>query len=293
MPNTHQEHPEDMLLTGEVWPIDAMFDTAHVSLKIDGAPSIVWGTHPETKQFFVGTKSVFNKQRIKINYTYSDICRNHPQDDLRRILSGCLSFLPRTEGVYQGDFIGFGGKKEYTPNTLTYKFDKMVMANIIVAPHTEYHIPGKMCNAQPQPIMEEFTNTPHVKWIQPMVDRVMLTDAWHVDKDQVEFLRPGQAAKVKIAINAAIREGKQLTVPLLTSIIGDHQLAHMYKLVMLLKQEYLKSLIVYGAPKTYLRDQRVFGEGVTVCTDEGMFKVVNRAEFAHANFTTGRFQQNK
>ena len=36
--------------------------------KWDGAPSVICGTDPE-QYFFVGTKSVFNKQNLKICYT--------------------------------------------------------------------------------------------------------------------------------------------------------------------------------------------------------------------------------
>ena len=51
-----------MILTGDLSVLDALYDTSNeFSVKIDGAPAIVWGTNPETGQFFVGTKSVFNK----------------------------------------------------------------------------------------------------------------------------------------------------------------------------------------------------------------------------------------
>ena len=66
MPNKHLDHPEDLILTGETWVVDAMFGQTASSLKIDGCPAVVWGTHPETGKFFVGTKSVFNKKLIKI-----------------------------------------------------------------------------------------------------------------------------------------------------------------------------------------------------------------------------------
>ena len=290
MPNKHQEHPEDLILTGETWVVDAMFSESHISLKIDGAPAIVWGTHPHTGKFFVGTKSVFNKRQIKINYDYADIIRNHPQDNVRRILSACLSYLPRVSGVYQGDFIGFGGDTTYTPNTLTYEFRETVKANIIVAPHTEYHIPGEMWDAEAQPLLTDFTNTPQVKFVQPFVDRIPLDEPWHIDTSKVNFLTEKEAKDVKVRINATIREGHELTVGVLTNIIGDSQLAHIYKLVMLLKQEYLKNIIVYSAPSCYLNDEKIMGEGITVHTEDGMFKIVDRTQFSYANFVGGKFQ---
>ena len=70
MKNTHLEHPEDSILTGDLTVLD--WFTAHgtLSVKIDGAPAIVWGRNPATGNFFVGTKSVFNKVKIKINESH-------------------------------------------------------------------------------------------------------------------------------------------------------------------------------------------------------------------------------
>ena len=60
-------------------------------------------------------------------------------------------------------------------------------------------------------------------------------------------------------------------------------------LVMILKQEVLKRTITYFAPKTYLDGRRVLGEGLVFNTVEGSFKVVDRAQFAYANFNRGKF----
>ena len=291
MPNTHSEHPEDLLLTGETWAIDAMFGSeSMISLKIDGAPAIVFGTHPETGEFFVGTKSVFNKRLIKVNYNHDDIRANHKQVELQRILSACLDNLPRVQGVYQGDFIGFGGSDLYTPNTITYRFDDVVEQNIIVAVHTQYYVPGKMCNAQAEPLMTEFNDTDTVKFVQPIVDRMRLDDPWHIDASKVNFLTRKQAVGVKVAINALIRGGVDPSVEQLTEIIGDEQLAHIYKMVMLLKGEVLSRTIIYNAPQALLGGRRVLGEGLFFHTEEGSFKVVDRCQFSYANFSQGRFQ---
>ena len=63
---THIEHIEDSILTGDLRPLDIFDEWHHLSVKMDGAPAIVWGTHPKTDKFFVGTKSVFNKKKIKV-----------------------------------------------------------------------------------------------------------------------------------------------------------------------------------------------------------------------------------
>ena len=75
---------------------------------MDGSPAIVWGKNPATGNHFVGTKSVFNKVKIKINESHDDIDKNH-EGEVAKILHACFDYLPFTDNVIQGDFIGFGG----------------------------------------------------------------------------------------------------------------------------------------------------------------------------------------
>ena len=103
----------------------------NMSVKWDGAPAVFCGQNPENGKFFVGTKSVFNKTP-KINYTTSDIRRNHG-GELANKLMICLRELPKLglSGVYQGDLLytrgdlkggNIDGEKmiTFTPNTITY-----------------------------------------------------------------------------------------------------------------------------------------------------------------------------
>ena len=52
----------------------------------------------------------------------------------------------------QGDFIGFGGSDEYTPNTITYKFPNIVREEIIIAPHTLYEAESDLRDAIARPL---------------------------------------------------------------------------------------------------------------------------------------------
>ena len=61
-------------------------------LKWDGACCIRRNTNPENGRFFVGTKSIFNATP-KINYTVSDISRNHG-GALADKLAVALKYLP-------------------------------------------------------------------------------------------------------------------------------------------------------------------------------------------------------
>ena len=77
----------------------------NMTVKWDGAPAIICGINPENGKFFVGTKSVFNKNP-KVNYTNSDISKNH-SGELATKLSIALKELKRLgiKGVLQGDFL--------------------------------------------------------------------------------------------------------------------------------------------------------------------------------------------
>ena len=70
MPNKHLEHPEDMIMYGRRAALRTVNALLHnhlpLGVKWDGAPAIVFGTNPENGKFFVGTKSVFNKVKVKI-----------------------------------------------------------------------------------------------------------------------------------------------------------------------------------------------------------------------------------
>ena len=86
---THLEHIENLIFMGGDNTINSTVDllltvvdllsgkqNMTLQAKIDGAPSIIVGNDPETGQFFVGTKSLFNKTP-KVNYTDEDVDRNH------------------------------------------------------------------------------------------------------------------------------------------------------------------------------------------------------------------------
>ena len=98
--NLHLEHPEDSILNGELSVLNWFTADSNISAKIDGSPAIVWGTNPVNNKFFVGTKSVFNKKLIKINYNHRDVDRNH-KGKVADILHKCLDNLPVTDNIYQ------------------------------------------------------------------------------------------------------------------------------------------------------------------------------------------------
>ncbi len=168
MKNTHLQHPEDSILTGDLTVLNWFLTKGQLSVKIDGSPAIVWGTNPATGKFFVGTKSVFNKVKIKINESHEDIDANH-EGNVAQILHCCLDSLPRIAGIIQADFIGFGGLSEYTPNTITYQFPEIVTQSIIIAPHTFYTAKSDLRDAVAQPDPYLWFDTAQVKYIKPKI----------------------------------------------------------------------------------------------------------------------------
>jgi hypothetical protein len=294
MKNTHLQHPEDSILTGDLSVLDWFVNPGHLSVKIDGAPAIVWGTNPATGKFFVGTKSVFNKVKIKINHSHTEIDANH-EGNVAGILHACFDYLPRTETIYQGDFIGFGGMSEYTPNTITYQFPEVVEQNIIIAPHTCYYAESDLRDAVAMPDRAIWNDTETVKFVQPTAsifagaeDFADLKEVCKFAKVMalgVEFATPKVAAKITQQLNACIREGKEVN----PDDFENPNLISFWKLVKTIKEDAVY-LCRNDGPQAYINYNRIDAEGYVMTNEFGMFKLVNREVFSYANFNHGRFQ---
>ena len=170
--NLHLEHLEDNLfnfgVNGTRQSIDFLRSLrdmlaghsqskVNITTKWDGAPAVICGVNPENGKFFVGTKSVFNKDG-KLNYTDDDIDRNHPGGGLNEKLKISLAFLPKLgiKGILQGDLLFTKGDIEtdtidrqkyikFQPNTIVYAVPiesvmakKMLAAQLGIVFHTSY-----------------------------------------------------------------------------------------------------------------------------------------------------------
>jgi len=170
--NLHLEHLEDNILNRGVKGARESLDflrslrdmlaghsqsKVNVTTKWDGAPAVICGINPENGKFFVGTKSVFNKDG-KLNYTDDDIDKNHPGEGLNQKLKTALAFLPKLEikGILQGDMLFSKGDIQsqsidgesyitFQPNTIVYAVptdsvmaSKMSAAQMGIVFHTSY-----------------------------------------------------------------------------------------------------------------------------------------------------------
>ena len=298
MKNTHLEHPEDSALLGK----KAVQNTikylrnckGNCTVKYDGAPAIVFGTNPENGKFFVGTKSVFNKVKVKINYTHDDIEKNHGTNSkVAGILHTCLETLPKVEGIYQGDFIGFGGTNTFTPNTITYAFDSLPNSIAIVfACHTSYH--GKTMKELtasfnvPEYLKHNFMSTYFVNTDAVIISRRRRIDyilgLASVVSNFVKYPDAKEVAQLQIAVNKCIREGRSVSDVLSGNLLLLFNLLTEAKLLLMegitVTGDDVRATIELGVD--YINSGH---EGYVHCNDYGAYKLVNREVFSHYNFT--------
>ena len=296
----HIEHPEDSILTGDLSALNWFTIKSKISLKIDGTPSIVWGTNPESGKFFVGTKSVFNKIKKKINESIEDIERNHPDKDLQDKLKACFHNLPRTSKIYQGDFIGFGGDDWYKPNTIGYLFPHKINHNIIVAPHTVYDVLGNtLLDTVAKPLEHTlFSNYDNVLFVQcnsqyNITDEIREYSAFAKQMAQmVDFVTVAKSNTIKKTINHCIRVGNDFTEKELGIISDVHNvdinLMRLWKLVKNIKEDALSVCSNDAWFTTYDDNDEIDGEGYVMWNKYGTFKLVNREKFSRLNFLSSK-----
>jgi len=173
-PNKHLTHLEELILTNQnegavraINYLEALTEVldsntpraVNATVKYDGAPAVVMGSDPNGN-FFVGSKSVFNKVP-KLNYSIDDIRRNHAEAPglVDKLVQTFVHFKNlRFNSAYQGDFLFDDEIKEvntidgvehviFKPNTIAYAVptdseegQKIVNSKIGIVFHTEYDI---------------------------------------------------------------------------------------------------------------------------------------------------------
>ena len=115
-----------------------------IQTKWDGAPSVVCGTDPSSGKFFVGNKSVFNKDEPKICFTDSDIEFYYSDKPglAEKLYASLKYFKPLgIDGVVQGDLMFTEGDQKYE----TVEGEKLITfrANTITYGIPEDHELGK------------------------------------------------------------------------------------------------------------------------------------------------------
>jgi len=304
MKNKHLEHPEDSILTlGKEGAIDTIkflkSKRNQISVKYDGAPAIVYGVNPENGRFFVGTKSVFNKKKVKINYSHSDIEFNHGHiPNVASILHTCLECLPTDHGVYQCDFIGYGGDNTFKPNTITYKFDKVIKQSVVVATHTQYigttiqdldavfhYRNNNYCNLDCTNLRHYQVDTHANMETRLNVKIELLLALARTLVRFVEFPTLKEGKALKIIVNSYVRQGKKLIPEQLASDTGySKNLFHLYNMIIEIKELLMQSITASEDVECLIDGQPYEHEGYVMTNKYGTYKLIKRQRFSYANF---------
>ncbi len=292
MPNKHLEHPEDSIFSGRrnaLRAVRELIKTKTLSVKWDGAPAIVFGM--TNGSFFVGTKSVFNKRRPKINRCPADIDKNH-KGAVADILRLCYRHLPRVNGIYQADWIGVGGGQIYQPNTIEYRFSEPVYSKIIVAPHTQYTELSPDAEAKMGVKLASsdecyMVDTNNAEVIPPL----NFSELFRVLPSVILSKVPNKS-RVKIAkhINSFVRHGhvphpEEIYDQLDAKYKGEVNV-HTFKawhLISQLKHRLLDAIVVNDGVDCYINGKSSQHEGYVIVSDNP-YKIVDRLTFSKANF---------
>ena len=200
--------------------------------------------------------------------------------------------LPRKEevpfSVFQGDFIGFGGYRDYKPNAIGYTFDKVMHGGVVVAPHT-YYTGSTLKDMNAKPLTFVLLSGRGADFIQP--------DAWITDKGatidvdlmigfarqiatMVEFATPKEAKQLKQDLNAYIRDGEEVVA----EEFANYQLVRLWLLVESIKTEFMELIRDNFKCDCWLGKELINGEGYVMAGRHGTYKLVDRETFSYYNF---------
>lgn len=242
----HMTHAEDLVLYGGAEGVQSAINSlrqigsslsggnssTNVTVKWDGAPAVFAGEHPETGEFFVAKKGIFNKDP-KVYMNIQDI-KADTSGDLQAKMIEAFTHLKKLgiKGIVQGDlmFTKSDLKKEvidnrnyvtFHPNTIVYAVplesaESILKAKIGIVFHTQYT--GKSFDtlkASYKVNTSSFKNTPDVWW--------RTADLKNVSK-QVS-LSKADKAKLDGYLNEAERIFKKIKPTTLASIYNDPDLA--------------------------------------------------------------------
>ena len=296
MPNKHLEHLEDSIFDGRCVALAAVKEALtckDISVKWDGAPAIVFGTNPANGMFFVGTKSVFNKKKVLINYTYDDIAKNH-KGNVADILRLCLRYLPHISGIVQADWIGVGGGSVYCPNTVEYRFAIPIGQQIILAPHTSYTEISPDAKATLGVKLQSSNFCHFIDTTDAELKRqnnLMLASKIIA---MLPFCKVAHSLELKKHVNSFIREGSIPSAKDMYNSLPDKYKREVnvttfkvWHKIFQLKQRLLDAVVVNGTVECYIDGEPSQHEGF-VTVSNNPYKIVDRLTFSKANFNLNK-----
>ena len=190
--------------------------------------------------------------------------------------------------MFQGDFIGFGGYRDYKPNAISYTFSDVMHGGVVVAPHT-YYTGNTLKDMEAKPLSFVLLSGRGADFIQP--------DAWlselgsDIDIDlaiafarqiatMVDFATPTEAKQLKQDLNAYIRDGDEVVA----EEFANYSLVRLWLLVKRIKTNFLQRMRDNFDAECFLGNEYISGEGYVMAGDHGTYKLVDRETFSYYNF---------
>ena len=206
------------------------------------------------------------------------------------ILHLCFEKLPRYDGIFQGDFIGYGGTDTFDPNTITYKFDKDIKQDIVVAAHTRY-IGRQMKNLEAvfhynSAWSEEVKFLDATASINKRSRKLdLLLSLAQTACRFVRFPTTKEGEKIKVIVNSFIREQKELNPEALAAATGfGKNLFYLYNFIIEIKELLMEGITSKENIECFIDAVKCEHEGYVMTNDFGTYKLVNRKQFSYANF---------
>ena len=206
------------------------------------------------------------------------------------ILHLCFEKLPRYDGIFQGDFIGYGGTDTFDPNTITYKFDKDIKQDIVVAAHTRY-IGRQMKNLEAvfhynSAWSEEVKFLDATASINKRSRKLdLLLSLAQTACRFVRFPTTKEGEKIKVIVNSFIREQKELNPEALAAATGfGKNLFYLYNFIIEIKELLMEGITSTENIECFIDSVKCEHEGYVMSNDFGTYKLVNRKQFSYANF---------
>jgi hypothetical protein len=247
---SHLEHGEDEVFNNGAQGVKNAMDMLHgvralmhgkddrvrLTQKIDGAPSVVFGKHPQNGKFYVATKAAFNKDP-KLNTSHQEIEQNHGHapglvQKLKHTLDHLHKIQPKS--THQGDLLytkddlsirTINGEDHVTfkPNTIRYAIpvksemgQRVLKSKIGIAVHTKYNESGGRFPAERDDVTDhkDVFVMPHEAPIEPISEKLDK----HIEelgkyfketpKETFDFVsHPENRVLIKQYINKTVREG--------------------------------------------------------------------------------------
>jgi hypothetical protein len=332
----HIPHIEDRIFEGKAgfdYLLKVMFDLHNgmlgkkkviVSEKMDGAPAIVFGIHPDTRKFFLSTKSAWNKTPI-LCYSAEEIpfFFGGKSEDLIQKLMVAFKFIQPLvkEGVYQGDImalakhIDLGQSISFGLNTVKYTLDdefaqSALFCEIAVCVHTQYR-GDTWITLTPEFEVEwaNFRESEDVWWIKPQrdlreivyhhVDQKKILDCLAVAKEDVDLVTiwgqfPWETTKAWQEmcikhVNACVKKGKEPAFAADRPEIPE-AIWHAFNKVQEAKNRIINILDKQTKFKHSINGEPCGPEGYVVAVDGKPSKLIHRYTFSRINQLQGRFR---